>query len=135
MMASLSDTLCLCSYNSTGFGLSAQNYMRTLLLFSDILCIQEHFLQDCKDKKASNTNILRNKFDDHDMYIVPAVKSKSQISRGRGTGGLATLWKRSLTKYVTKVECKNSRLQATKFDLPEGSILIFNAYFPLRPSK
>ena len=95
--------MCISSYNSTGFGLAAQNYMDTLLLFSDILCIQEHFLQDCKDKKTSNTNKLRNTFGgQHDMFIVPGKKDNSQVSRGRAKGGLATIWNKTLTKYVSK---------------------------------
>ena len=65
----------------------------TILLFSDILCIQEHFLLDSQDKKYSNTNKIRNKFGkDFDMFIVPAVKDNSQVTKGRGKGGLATLW-------------------------------------------
>ena len=84
--------LCISSYNSTGFGLAAQNHMNSLLLFSDILCVQEHFLIDGKDKKHSNTNKLRITFgNNHDMFIVPAVKDSNQVSRGRGKGGLVTL--------------------------------------------
>ena len=97
--------------DSTGFGLGVQNYINTLLLFSDILCVQEHFLQDCKDKKYSNTNKLRKHAgDQHDMYIVPAYKENNQVSRGRGKGGLVTMWKKALTKYVSKVPCSNFRL-------------------------
>ena len=133
-LSSSTDKLCVSSYNSTGFGLAAQNYMDTLLLFSDVLCIQEHFLQDCKDKKHSNTNKLRNKFgNQHDMFIVPAAKDSTQVSRGRAKGWLATLWKKSLTKYVSKVKCSNFRLQATKFGLPSGDILVINSYFPCDP--
>ena len=132
-MLSSSDSLCVCSHNSTGFGISSQNYISSLLVFSDILCIQEHFLQDCGDKKSSNTNLLRKRFNNHDMFIVPAEKNNSQISRGRGKGGLATIWKRGLTKYVMKIECNNSRLQATKFDFPSGSLLVLNVYFPCDP--
>ena len=99
--------------------------METLLLFSDILCVQEHFLQDSKDKKYSNTNKLRNQFSTmHDMFIVPAYKDNTQVSRGRGVGGLATVWHKSLTKYVSKVKCKNFRIQATKFSLPGGPLLV-----------
>ena len=84
--------LCISSYNSTGFGLAAQNHMHTLLLFSDILCVQEHFLIDGRNKKHSNTNKLRNAFGEkNDMYIVPAVKDPSQVSRGRGKGGLVMI--------------------------------------------
>ena len=78
-------------------------------MFSDILCLQEHFLQDSKDKKSSNTSKLRTKLNNHDMFIVPAVKSNSQISRGRGKGGLATIWNKALTKYVSKLDCENYR--------------------------
>ena len=108
--------------------------METLLLFSDILCVQEHFLQDSKDKKYSNTNKLRNQFSTmHDMFIVPAYKDNTQVSRGRGVGGLATVWHKSLTKYVPKVNIKNYRIQATKFSLPSGPLLIINSYFPGDP--
>ena len=69
------------------------------------------------------------------MYILPAVKSNSQISRGRGIGGLATLWKRSLTKYVSRVDCSSHRLLATKFSFPGGSVLVLNAYFPCDPQN
>ena len=126
--------LCITSYNSTGFGLGVQNYISTLLLFSDIMCVQEHFLQDCKDKKSSNTNKIRKNYGDkHDMYIEAAYKPNSQVSRGRGKGGLVTMWKKPLTKYVSKVPCSNFRLQATKFTFPNSSILIINAYFPCDP--
>ena len=75
---------------------------------------------DAKDRKHSNTDRLRKTFSNHDMYIIPAEKNNQQVSRGRGKGGLATIWDRSLTKYVAKIECENFRLQATKFALPTG---------------
>ena len=110
--------------------------MQTLLVFSDILCIQEHFLLDCKDKKSSNTNLLRKKFDnEHDMYILPATKSSSQISRGRGKGGLATVWKKGLTKYVSRIETSSFRVQGTKFSFPSGPIVVVNVYFPCDPQN
>ena len=133
-LASPIKNLCITSYNSTGFGLGVQNYISTLLLFSDIVCVQEHFLQDCKDKKSSNTNKIRKCFgDSHDMYIEPAYKPNSQVSKGRGKGGLVTMWRKPLTKYVSRVASSNFRLQATKFSFPSSSILIINAYFPCDP--
>ena len=105
--------IAISSYNSTGFGLAAQNQIDKLLLFSDIVCVQEHFLLDSKDKQYSNTDKLKAKFGHaHDIYIVPAVKESSQISRGRGSGGLATIWHKSLTKFVSKQNCVSSRIQA-----------------------
>ena len=49
--------LCISSFNSTGFGLHQQKYIETLLLFSDIFCLQEHFLLDAKDKRITVTQI------------------------------------------------------------------------------
>ena len=108
--------------------------MKTLALFSDILCIQEHFLLDNQSKTYSNTDKLQRLCNDrYDMFIVPAHKDNFQVSRGRGSGGLATLWNKSLTKYVSKVKCSSYRLQATKFSFPSGSLLILNTYFPCDP--
>ena len=127
------NSICLTSYNSTGFGVNAQHFIETLLLFSNILCIQEHFLQDCGDKKYSNTNRLRKQYSNHDMYITPAYKPDNRVCRGRGKGGLATIWEKSLTKYVSKIKCKNFRLQGTKFSFPNGALVVINTYFPCDP--
>ena len=67
------------------------------------------------------------------MYLVPAVKDKTQVSRGRGVGGLATIWKKSLTKYVTKLDSKNPRVQASMFNFPQCPIVVVNTYFPCDP--
>ena len=74
MMATIvKNNLSICCYNSTGFGLAAQNYIDKLLLFSDILCVQEHFLLDCLDKNHSNTDKIRKLFgENYDMNIILA---------------------------------------------------------------
>ena len=128
------NSICVTSYNSTGFNASAQNHIQTLLLFSDICCLQEHFLLDCKDKGHSNTDKLRSAFGSLcDMHIVPAVKSNTSVSRGRGSGGLTTMWRKTLTKYAARVACDNPRVLGTKFTLPDCSLLLINAYFPCDP--
>ena len=128
------NNLCITSYNSTGFGLHQQKYIETLLLFSDILCIQEHFLLDAKDKNHSNTNKIRKVFgNSHDMFVVPAFKDVENVSKGRGKGGLSIMWKKKLTKYVSKIPCVNFRILAGKFLLPATSLLVINAYFMCDP--
>ena len=67
------------------------------------------------------------------MFIVPAAKDNNQVSKGRAKGGLVTLWKKTLTKYVSRVKSDNVRRQATKFSFPSGSVLVVNAYFPCDP--
>ena len=69
------------------------------------------------------------------MFIKPASKENKQVSKGRGKEGLATLWEKSLTKYVSLVECSNFRLQATKFSFPNGTFLLINTYFPCDPQS
>ena len=64
----------------------------------------------------------------HDMYIVPAYKESTLVSRGRGQGGLVPMWRKPLTKYVSKVPCFNHRLQATKFSFSSSSLLIIEIY-------
>ena len=124
------NSICVTSYNSGGMGIDKQNYIKTLQLFSDIICVQEHFLLDSGDKKHSNTQKLKQYFgDSHDMYIKPAYKSSETVKRGRGSGGLILMWNKKLTKYVTNVECESYRLQAAKFTFPEAELLLINAYF------
>ena len=133
-MASTNNSLCVTSYNSTGFGLSAQNHLKSLLIFSDICCVQEHFILDCKDKKRSNTDIIRKCFGaSHDMFITPAVKSSDSVSRGRGSGGLVTMWQKGLTKYVNKVSCSNFRIQGIHVSF--WNLLVVNFYFPFDPQN
>ena len=67
------------------------------------------------------------------MYIVPAIKDNRQVSKGRGKGGLVSIWSNKITKYVSKIKCENFRLQATKFDFPSGPLLVLNTYFPCDP--
>ena len=121
------------SYNSTGFGIAAQNYIETLLLFSDILCVQEHFLLDSRDKKHSNTDKIRIFSDKCDMMIIPAVKNNNIVTPGRGIGGLAIMWKKYLTKYVSKVSSSSFRIQAMKFNIPGNEFILLNSYFPCDP--
>ena len=74
-MAYYPKTVCVTSYNSGGLGLDRQNFIKTLNIFSDILCIQKHFLLDAGGKKHSNTYKLNTLFcDTHDMLINPAFK-------------------------------------------------------------
>ena len=71
--------------------------------------------------------------DSYDMYIEPAVKPNSAINQGRGKGGLLCMWKKELTRYVSKIKTNNFRLQATKFSFPACPLLVINSYFMTDP--
>lgn len=135
-MDSNQNIICVTSFNSGGLGLEKQHFIKTLNLFTDILCLQEHFLLDSGSKKYSNTSKLQQFFGDtHDMFIKAAYKSSNTISKGRGSGGLAILWKKSLTKYVSQIESENYRVQAAKFSFPESHFLLVNLYFMVDPQN
>lgn len=128
-MALNNSSICVTSYNSGGFGLEKIEYIKSLILFSDILCIQEHFLLNAKNKKYNNTDKIKQHFgDSHDMIISPAFKSDNTVSQGRGSGGLAILWNKSLTKYVTNIKSESYRIQAIKLNFPDATLLIVNLY-------
>lgn len=134
MMINDTCSICITSFNSGGMGVDKQNYIKTLFLFSDVLCIQEHFLLNSGGKKHNNTHKLKQYFgDDYDMVINPASKSNLNITRGRGSGGLALLWRKNLTKYVSNIKSDNYRIQAVKFKFPEAELLVANLYFMVDP--
>ena len=120
--------VCVTSYNSTGFSQNKIDFMKTLMLFTDIFCLQEHLLMTSKNKKHSNTDKIRKEFGQQcDMYITAATKSSTEITSGRAKGGLCTMWKKGLTKYVSKIETQNSRIQATKFSFESCNVLVINS--------
>ena len=43
------------------------------------------------------------------------------------------MWKKELTKYVSKIPTENFRLQATKFSFPGCPLLVINSYFMCDP--
>ena len=56
----ISNNIFVSSYNSGGMGLDKQSYIKPLCLFSDILCIQEHFLLDAESLTIRNIITLIN---------------------------------------------------------------------------
>ena len=54
-----SNNIYITSYNATGFGLHQQNYIETLLTYSNVLYLQEHFLLGGTSKKYNNTDKIR----------------------------------------------------------------------------
>ena len=90
--------LCVSSYNSGGFGLDKQEFIGHFQLFSDIVCVQEHFVLNSGSRKYNNTEkIISACGDNFNMFITPAVKDNNVITRGRGKGGLITMRKKCFT--------------------------------------
>ncbi|XP_075990148.1 uncharacterized protein LOC142985788 [Anticarsia gemmatalis] len=59
-----------------------------------------------------------------------AVDTSAGILRGRPYGGVAILWRKSVFKCVSVVECKSVRLAAIKIALENRHFLVFSVYMP-----
>ena len=95
------------SYNSTGFPVQRQSYIKSLQLYSDVICGQEHFqLKNCKFRIS---NAFSNEFD---FFFKPAVKANSSLGKGRPKGGLYFAWKKHQVKKATRLSTENFRMQA-----------------------
>ena len=125
-----SNPVSIVSYNSTGFPLQRQSYIKKLLLFSDVLCGQEHFqLKNCKYRIANSID------DSFDSFFKPAVKSDLILTKGRPKGGLFIAWRKSQVKKATRIVCKSFRLQAVILEYSDCRLLIINTYFPCDNQK
>ena len=88
--------------------------------------LQEHFLLE------NNLCKLNRAFPDYDVFGIPAFKCNSRIHSGRPSSGLAFIYNKKLSKFVTHVSCPYSkRVHGLKFKLPEASYMFINCYFPV----
>ena len=113
------------SYNSTGFPAQRQEYSKKLQIFSDVICGQEHFqLKNCKYR-------ISNSFSsDFDLYFKPAVKSSSELGRGRPKGGLYISWRKVQVRKATRLAVDNPRIQSVILEYQNCKLLLINTYFP-----
>ena len=118
------------SYNSTGFPVQRQSYIKKLQIFSDVICGQEHF--QLKNNKFRISNAFNTDFD---FYFKPASKSNSILGRGRPRGGLFIAWKKIQVKKATRLSCDNFRLQAVILEYDNCKLLLINSYFPCDSQK
>ena len=135
MDSSAHELLTFLSYNSTGF-----NQQRSELIMSIcdtlgrshcLIAIQEHVLLDRNTYKLSN--VLPN---DMIVYSVGSFKDNFQVRRGRGKGGLAQIWPKSLDHLITRLPVPNTkRVQGSLISLPNSKILWVNTYFPGDPGN
>ena len=126
----MSNPVTILSYNSTGFPVQRQSYLRKLLTFSDIICGQEHF--QLKGNKFRISNSIGNSFD---LFFKPAVKSDKNLTQGRPKGGLFIAWRKMCVKKVTRIMCESFRLQAVILEYSDCRLLIINTYFPCDNQK
>ena len=118
------------SYNSTGWNNFKVSFIQTLLLTHSIqVCaVQEHMLL------KRNINRISSALTNCDTFILPATKSIANINSGRPSCGLALIYSKSISKYVTHLSCPGSnRVQAIKVCTPADTFVFINVYLPTDP--
>ena len=123
-MASQNKNCSIVSYNLHGLK-QGQILLKDMLLYADLICVQEHWLASYDFNKLYNIN---NNFN---VVCSSAVDNKigHGILRGRPFGGLAIFIKNNTFKNV-KTICKEERFLIVVVD----NIMIINIYLPCNNS-
>ena len=115
------------SYNSTGFALNKQDFIRDILTQKacDIIFVQETFLGE------NNQTIINNIHDDFIGTGKCGTDLTLDICKGRNKGGLAIIWRKSVGNNIKQIPCESKRLMAMSLQCNMGSVLLINTYFPV----
>ena len=103
-------------------------YTHEILQKLKILCIQEHWLYKCNKSYLDKTfPCWTSSIRSIDEYE----EDEEMLSRfPRGKGGVATMWRKEFSNYVTKCSEGNTRVLPVKLSLGALQILIINCYLP-----
>ena len=123
------------SYNSTGFNLQRADFITSICnemgRSQCLISLQEHFLLERNTMKIDSLLPC-----DMCVYSIGSFKDNSQVRRGRGKGGLAQIWPKSLDHHISRIPVPNTkRVQGSLISLPDSSILWINTYFPGDPGN
>ena len=105
-------------------------YLKELMNSADIICVQEHWLYNFKQQthdkfcEGNNFEVYMKSVDDSDPI--------SPLQRPRGKGGVATMWRSSISRNVTKLPDGSERVCVLRCDTEEGPVSIVNVYMPCR---
>ena len=118
------DSLSILSYNSCGFNNQKSYTLLELSKQSDIIFLQEHWFQN------SHLQKLDNAITDFDVSAKSGMDTMRDVHHGRGYGGVAIFWNKSLGKNVVPIRNESSRIICIQLKLKNTQILMVNCYFP-----
>ena len=120
------------SYNTSGWNIFKARFIESIIIAHSvhIFAVQEHWLLD------KNIHKLDKYFDNFENFTLPAVKSCSQINKGRPSGGLSILFSKQISPFVKRIICPGSnRVQAISVSCGDVSYVYINCYFPVDPQS
>ena len=119
------DNLIVCSLNCEGINRS-KDFINNFLTDNacDILCLQETWTID------SNINILGNIHNDFLFTGISGVDHTVAILQGRPKGGVALLYRKSLSCYIKHIKISHRRTCAISITIDNVSCIIMSVYMP-----
>ena len=126
----VSNTISILSQNTDGW--SDQKVLTLNFVINthkiDFCFLQEHM------RLERNLFKVHNKFENFCAFSLPASKTNSVISKGRPSGGLTVLYRKTLEPFVTEITIPDSkRVQAIHFKQGGSAYVFINVYFPTDP--
>jgi len=121
-----SNMLSIVSVNMHGFN-SNWLYLKELCNNHDIIFVQEHWLME------SQLHYLEQIHKDFHVYSLSSMNSKcgEGIVTGRPFGGIAVMWRASLSSFVSLCSSDNDgRVISVKVSYRGSTMLLFGCYFP-----
>ncbi|VDI00795.1 Hypothetical predicted protein [Mytilus galloprovincialis] len=122
-----SSPLRIVSFNIKGFN-SNKNYFDEILDKHDIVLIQEHWLfnyeKELLKQHHSDLITFSRQIDDNEPL--------SPISRPRGHGGIAILYRKSMSTMFSQLPDGDNRIQAIEISTTKDPICLINVYLPSR---
>ena len=113
----------LLSYNSKGFKNRNFNFIQHVLDGYSFICMQEHWLYDFQFKDFHK--ILPN----YSYYALSSMCS-NELSKGRGYGGTAILWRKDLFGSITPIKSNSPRVCIVEFQTNVQFYIIMSIYMP-----
>lgn len=123
MVASITNSLCIGTYNCQHFSQSSIDYIKSVLSQCHFLFVQEHCL------------FLSQLFRFNDIgdicYHGTSAMDENKFNIGRPHGGCAILWHTALNCTVTPISCDNNRLCCVLVTFSNNlTALLVNVYMP-----
>ena len=120
----MNDKLSIVTYNSQGHGPGRLEYISSLTRKFDFVLIQEHWLFN------DGLRIFERDINECCCHGVSGM-NENELLIGRPYGGVAILWKNSLTARVTPVNVDSKRMCAVIVEHANHKSLLINVYMPL----
>ena len=121
----MAEQLCIASWNATGI-MSSASYISSLLdkRRIHILGLSEHWLfnHNLHFLDSINSNYVGFGIADNDLLL--------NSNRRVGKGGVAILWRSSLSNYISPLDIDSDRICGVKYRLNNGCFYIIQVYAP-----